>query len=139
MVYTRPYISQAVTVINRYMGNPIKMHWQAMKLILRYLRGTIGIGLVFHKNHITCSSIVGYVDSNYAGDLDRRKSQIVYVFMLSKNVLSWKATLQSTLALSTNEVEYMAAAEAVKEAIWLQSLVDKLGLKQDIIVVYCSN
>ena len=59
--------------------------------------------------------------------------------MLSRSAISWKATLQSTIALSTTEVEYMAAAEAVKEAIWLRSLVDNLGLKQDIIVVYCDS
>ena len=95
--------------------------------------------MVFHKNHNTCSNIVGYVDSDYAGDLDKRRSQTGYVFMLSRNAISWKATLQSTIALSTAEAEYMAAAEAVKEAIWLRSLVDNLGLKQDITVVYCDS
>jgi len=59
MVCTRPKMSQAVSVVNRYMGNPGKMHWQAEKWILRYLRGTKDIGLVFHKNHNTCINIVG--------------------------------------------------------------------------------
>jgi len=80
--------------------------------------------LVFHKNHNTCSNIVGYVDSDYARDLDKRRSQTRYVFMLSGSAISWKATLQSTIALSIIEAEYMAAAEVVKEAIWLRSLVD---------------
>ena len=80
--------------------------------------------MVFHKNHNTCSNIVGYVDSDYARDLDKRRSQTRYVFMLSGSAISWKATLQSTIALSIIEAEYMAASEVVKEAIWLRSLVD---------------
>jgi len=110
-----------------------------VRWILRYLRGTKDIGLVFHKNHNTCSNIVGYVNSNYAGDLDKRRSQIRYVFMLFGSAISWKTTLQSTIALSTTEAEYMAAAEAVKEAIWLRSLVDNLGLKQDITIHLSKN
>jgi len=72
----RSDISQAVSVVNKYRGNPGKMHWQVVKWILPYLRGNNDIGLVFHKNHSTCSNIVGYVDSDYVGDSDRRRSQI---------------------------------------------------------------
>jgi len=85
--------------------------------ILRYLRGTINFGLVFHNNPDTCSNIVGYVDSDYPRDLDKRKSHTRYVFMLSRSAMSWKATLQSIIALSKTEAEYMTAAEVVKEAI----------------------
>jgi len=101
MVCTSPVISQAVSIVSRYMGNTGKMHWQVVKWILRYSRGTKDIGLVFHKNHNTCSNIVGYVDSDYAGDLDKRRSQTGYVFMLFGSAISWKTTLQSTIALST--------------------------------------
>ena len=110
-----------------------------MKWILHYLRGTSNVGLIFDRNHNTSNSIVGYVDSNYAGDLDKRRSLIGYIFTLSGSAISWKATLQSTIALFTTEAEYMAAAEAVKEAIWLRGLVGSLGLKQEIIVVYCDS
>ena len=101
MVCTSPDISQAVSIVSRYMGNTGKMHWQVVKWILRYSRGTKDIGLVFHKNQNTCSNIVGYVDSDYAGDLDKRRSQTGYVFMLFGSAISWKTTLQSTIALST--------------------------------------
>ena len=95
--------------------------------------------MVYDRNHNTNDSIVGYVDSDYAGDLDKRRSLTGYIFTLSGSAISWKATLQSTIALSTTEAEYMVIAEAVKEAIWLRSLVDSLGLKQDITVVYCDS
>lgn len=77
-----------------------------------------------------------YVDSDYAGDLDKRISLTGFVFTLSGCAISWKATLQSTVALSTTEAENMAAAEAVKEVIWLRGLVGDLGLQQDEAVVF---
>ena len=110
-----------------------------MKWILWYLQGTIDVCLVYDRNHNTNGSIIDYVDSDYAGDLDKRRSMIGYIFTLSRCAISWKATLQSTTVLSTTEAEYMSVAELVKEAIWLRSLVDSLGLKQDITVVYCDS
>jgi hypothetical protein len=61
------------------------------------------------------SNVIGYVDSDYASDLDKRRSLRGYVFTLPGCAISWKATLQPTIALSTTEVEYMAAVEVVKK------------------------
>ena len=72
--------------------------------------------------------VFGYCYLDYAGDLDKRRSTTGYVFTLAKAPVSWKSTLQSTVALSTTEAEYMAITEAVKEAIWLQGLLDDLGV-----------
>ena len=83
--------------------------------------------------------IVGYVDSNYVGDLDRRKSLITYVFTLGGCVISWKTTLESTVALSTTEAKYITVIEIVKEAIWSMNLVSNLVLQQELIVVYCDS
>ena len=72
--------------------------------------------------------IVGYVDSDYARDLDKRRSLTRYVFTLCGNVISWKATLQSTIALSTIEAKCMTITEAVKAVIWLKGLVSQFRL-----------
>lgn len=136
MVCTRPDISNSASAVSWFMRHPGKMHWQAVKWILRYLRGTTDVGLVYDMSHNTGGSIIGYVDSDYTGDIDKRRSLTGYVFTLSGSAISWKATLQSTIALSTTEAEYMAA---VKEAIWLRSLVGNLGLEQDITIVYCDS
>uniref|UniRef100_A0A2N9IN85 Integrase catalytic domain-containing protein n=1 Tax=Fagus sylvatica TaxID=28930 RepID=A0A2N9IN85_FAGSY len=120
MVCTHPDISQVVCVVSRYMTNPSKEHWQAVKWILRYLRGIADVGLVYDRASTDSSNVVGFLDSDYAGDLDKRRCLIGYVFTLSGCTISWKVTLQSTIALSTTEAEYMAATEAVKEAIWLK-------------------
>lgn len=139
MVCTRPDIAHAVSVVSRYMANPGKLHWCAVKWILRYLKGTTDMGLVF-DGASSSRIFVGFVDSDYAGDLDKRRSLTGYIFRFSGAAISWRSTLQSTVALSTTEAEYMAATEAVKEAIWLRNLVTELGVQQEPnSVVFCDN
>ena len=75
-----------------------------MKWILIYLKGTLNFCLEFGR---TNSTLVGFVDSDYAGDLDRRRSLTGYVFCIGGCAVSWKATLQHVVALSTTEAEYM--------------------------------
>ncbi|KAE8686610.1 Detected protein of unknown function [Hibiscus syriacus] len=83
--------------------------------------------------------VVGYCDSDYAGDLDKRRSPTGYVFTFTKAPVSWESTLQSTVALSTIEAEYMAVTEAVKEAIWLHGFLGELGMEQKHIKVHCDS
>ena len=139
MVCTRPDISQAVSMVSRYMHDPGKMHWQAVKWILRYIHGTVDFGLKFEKDSRARQHVFGYVDSDYAGDLDKRRSTTGYVFTLAGGPVCWRSTLQSTVALSTTEAEYMAATEAIKEAIWLHGLISDLGIVQDHVDVFCDS
>ena len=88
-----------------------------MKWILRYIHKTLDVGLIFENDDMVGQHVVGYCDSDYAGDLDKRRSTTCYVFILAKAPVSWKSTLQSTVTLSTTEAEYMAITESVKEAI----------------------
>lgn len=139
MVCTRLDISHAVSVVSRYMGKPGRGHWQAVKWILRYLGGTAELGLVYGRRAESSGSVVGFVDSDFLGDLDRKRSLTGYTFTLCGSAISWRAVLQSVVALSTTEAEYMAAIEAVKEAIWLSGLVQDLDLKQEVTEVYYDN
>ncbi|KAM2761386.1 hypothetical protein COP1_025857 [Malus domestica] len=139
MVCTRPDISQAVSIVSRYMHNPGKRHWQVVKWILRYILGTVDVGLLFQQDKVTGQCVVGYVDSDYAGDLDKRRSTTGFVFTIAGGPVSWRSILQSTVALLTTEAEYMAVTEAIKEAIWLQGLLDDLGVQQDHVDVHCDN
>uniref|UniRef100_A0A3Q7EY05 Reverse transcriptase Ty1/copia-type domain-containing protein n=1 Tax=Solanum lycopersicum TaxID=4081 RepID=A0A3Q7EY05_SOLLC len=88
-------------------------------------RSTSDVGLIYGGD--TQCLVTGYSDSDYAGDVDTRRSMTGYVFTLGGSVVSWKATLQPTVTLSTTEAEYMALTEAVKEGIWLKGLVSDLG------------
>ena len=73
----------------------------------------------------------GYVDADYAGDLDQRRSSTDYVFTVTECIISWKVELQVMVALSTTETEYMAAVEVSKEDLWLRGLVENFGILQD--------
>ena len=139
MVCTRPDISHAVGAVSRYMHDPGKGHWLAVKWILRYIINTVDVGLVFQQDNTIGQCAVGYCDSDYAGDLDKRRSTTGYVFTLARAPVSWKSTLQSTVALSTTEAEYMAVTEVVKEAIWLRGLLEDLRVGQKHIKVFQDN
>lgn len=135
MVSTRPDIAYAVSCLSRYMSNPGMTHWEALKWLLRYLKGSVDIGINFSKC-VDGVKLVGYVDSNYANDRDKRKSTTSYVFTLCGSCISWKSQLQHIVALSTTESEYVAATEALKEAIWLKGLIHEIGFLKDNVVVF---
>ena len=139
MVCTRPDLAYAVSMVSRYMHNPGKDHWSAIKWIFRYLKGATDISLVFDRSKATTNDVVGFVDSDYGGDLDRRRSLSGYIFTLCNSAISWKASLQSIAALSTTEAEYISATEGVKEALWIRGLVNELGLTQDVLTVFCDS
>ncbi|GKV28505.1 hypothetical protein SLEP1_g37549 [Rubroshorea leprosula] len=111
---------------------------EVVKWILWYLRGTTNVGLVYDRSANPSGNVVGFVDSDFVSDLDKRRSTTGYVFTLSGCAISWKATLQSTVTLSTTEAEYMAIIEAVKEALWLKGLVSDLGVEQNE-MVFCDS
>ena len=79
MVCSRPDLSHALSVVSRFMANPGKEHWKAVQWIFRYLRGTSSDCMQFGKSR---DGLVGYVDSDYAGDLDKRRSLTGYVFTI---------------------------------------------------------
>ncbi|KAG8472960.1 hypothetical protein CXB51_035039 [Gossypium anomalum] len=87
----------------------------------------------------TKDGLIGYVDADFAGDLDRKRSLTGYVFTIGGCAISWKATLQTTVALSTTEAEYMAITEACKEAIWLKGLFSELNEDLQISTVFCDS
>ncbi|GJX47497.1 gag-pol polyprotein [Tanacetum coccineum] len=136
MICTRPDIAHAVGVVSRYMAEPGKKHWEAVKRILRYIKGTSDVALCYGESGLT---VKGYVDSDYAGDLDGSKSTTGYVFTLSGGIVSWVSKLQSVVAMSTTEAEYVAAAQASKEAVWLKMLLEELGHQQEKITLFCDN
>jgi hypothetical protein len=111
MVCTRPDIAHAVGVVSRYMNNPGKEHWMAVKWILRYLRGTTNQALCFGGSNI---ALQGYVDADMAGDRDNRRSTTGYVFTVGGTTVSW------------------VSKQASKEMIWLQRFLDELGKKQEL-------
>ncbi|KAH9669014.1 hypothetical protein KPL70_021617 [Citrus sinensis] len=139
MVCTRSDIAYAVSVVSRYLSCPGKVHWNAVKWIMRYLKGSSTCGLLYGKTKSDKIEVMGFVDSDFAGDLDKRKSTSGYMFVLNSCLISWKSSLQSVVALSSTEAEFIATTEAVKEAMWLRGLLNELWLSQKTVQVFCDN
>jgi hypothetical protein len=139
MVCTRPDIAYAMSKVSRYMSNPGKVHWEAVKWILRYLKGTMSTGLLFDARAQKAHVLLGFVDADHAQDLDRRRSTTGFIFTLGGGCISWRSTLQKCVTQSSTEAEYVAAAEAAKEAIWLGRLVTEMGIKHERVELHCDS
>ncbi|KAL5566506.1 hypothetical protein UlMin_029670 [Ulmus minor] len=116
MVSTRPDISHAISVLSRFMSNPENEHWLGMKWLLRYLKGSSDVGLIYEKRGNSIW-LEGYSNSDYGADRDKRRLITSYFFNLNGCCISWKAQLQPVVALSITEAEYIAATKAIKEAL----------------------
>ncbi|KAD2392997.1 hypothetical protein E3N88_39974 [Mikania micrantha] len=136
MVCTRPDIAHAVGFVSQFLSNPGKKHWEAVKWILRYLRGTSKFGLSFGDGE---PMLVGYTDSDMEGNKDNMKSTSGYLMTYARGTVSWQSRLQKCVALSTTEAEYLEAIEACKELLWLKRFSQELGFMQQRYVVLCDN
>ncbi|KAL4302115.1 hypothetical protein GQ457_10G009760 [Hibiscus cannabinus] len=118
MICTRPDLSYALSMTSRYQANPGEGHWTTVKNILKYLRRTKDVFLVYGgKEELR---IKGYTDASFQTDKDDSRSQSGFVFCLNGGAVSWKSSKQDTVADSTTEAEYIAASEAAKEAVWIK-------------------
>ena len=135
-------------VLARFIQHPLDHHWLAAKRVLRYLKGTAHLGLIYRGNDPKAavrdrnSVLLGpvFTDANWAGDVDDRKSTSGMVSKINGCAVNWKSKKQTVVALSTAESELIAATEALKEALWLRHLCDELGFKQlSPTVVYGDN
>ena len=136
MVCTRPDIGYAVGVVSRLMSNPGKEHWNAVKWILRYLKGTSSMCLRFGSSK---PQLDGFTDSYKSADVDTTRSTSGYVMTYAGGAVSWQSRLQKTVALSSTEAEYMAALEAGKEILWMKDFIGELGIQQDEYRLYCDS
>ena len=152
---TRPDCLVAISILARFMQNPNKSHWIAAKCVFRYIKGTKNRGLLYTK---TIKNISGpwkltvWVDSDYATDIDTRRSRAGFMIFLNKNLISFNSTLQRgqdlqkkypglkmpktvmdgepmpSVATATCGAEYMALSIAVKELLWIYMLLKTMGL-----------
>nr|KYP66580.1 Retrovirus-related Pol polyprotein from transposon TNT 1-94 [Cajanus cajan] len=135
---TRPDLMFVVSLISRYMSQPTEMHAKVAKRILRYLKGTENYGILYKRGGI--EELLAYTDSDYAGDLEDRKSTSGYVFIMSGGSVSWSSRKQPIVTLSTTEVEFIAAAGCAYQAVWMRRVLKELGYKQEgSTVIKCDN
>ena len=118
---TRPDLAHALNSVARFCANPGRMHWNALKWILRYLVGTKDLCIRYGRKvpDMPFSALHGNVDGSYGDDVDDRRSTTGYNFVSWGGPIVWRSQKQKSVSLSTCESEYMAASEAGKEAVWI--------------------
>jgi len=137
MVCTRMDIAAAVGTFSRFMQDPGLAHWEGIKRVLKYLKGTSGKCLRFVRQGGVLLS--GFCDSDFAGCIDTRRSTSGYLFLLGGGAVSWSSKRQQTVVLSTTEAEYVSGSHAAKEALWLKRFITDLGWDQRAVVVHCDS
>jgi hypothetical protein len=129
--WTRVDIAYAVSALAAHMSNPSRDHHVALKHVLHYLHGTRDKGIVYHKyDEHGINKLYGFVDADYAGEVEKRRSRTGYVMMMNSGCISWKSKLQTVVANSTTDAEVYAATLAIKEIIYLRDALRRIGLPQ---------
>ncbi|GAU26641.1 hypothetical protein TSUD_102510 [Trifolium subterraneum] len=124
---TRSDLAYIVGIVSRFIQKPKLSHLAAVKRILRYIRGTMDYGILFPSTDKgkQCK-LVAYSDSSWCGDIEDRKSTAGYVFLLGGAPIAWSSKKESVVALSSCEVEYIAASLCACQAIWLANLIEEI-------------
>ena len=127
MVCTRPDLASAIGLLSRFMQDPGRAHWEAAKRVLRYIQHTKHLGL--HYGRKQDLELVGFCDSDWGGDQDKRKSTTGYVFLVGGGAFSWCSKRQGAVALSSCEAEYYASSQAAAEVAWQRQFLEEIGMK----------
>lgn len=139
LTYTRPDIAFTVNKLSQFMATPKLQHWLACKRLLRYIKGTIGLGLVFTSTPKDLSLVV-YTDVDHAGCPVTRRSTSGYCVYIGPNLVVWGSKKQSVVARSVGEAEYRDVALEVTELLGLKQLLSELGYSCETTpVVWCDN
>jgi hypothetical protein len=138
LTITRPDINFAVQQACLFMHAPTDLHFNLLKRILRYIKGTLSHGLHLSKASSCDLLIYSYVD--WAGCPDTRRSTSGYCTYLGGNLVSWSSKWQNTVSKLSAEPEYRGVANVVTESCWLRQLLQELGISsQRATIVFCDN
>lgn len=124
---TRPDIAFAVGVLARFNADPGIQHWTAVKHLFRYVKGTMDLKLVYGPDPSSNELFTSFTDADHAGNKDNGRSTGGYLVRFGTGAISWSSKLQSLVALSTTEAEYIAAVEAGKEIMWMRHILGEFG------------
>jgi hypothetical protein len=135
MIGTHPDISYAVTHLSQFTMNPSEDHYRAALHICRYLASTQDYKLVYGK--AADKGLMAYTDSDWAADKIWHWSVTGYFFKLADSIISWCSHAQKTVALSLTEAEYMALSNCSRQAVWIKTMIEELGIVFKIVPIYC--
>lgn len=134
---TRPEISFSVNKVYQFMHQPLIEHWRAVKIILRYLNGTIDYIITLKESkNIT---ITRFYDADWASDPDDRRSTTGHCIFLGECPMSWCLRKQPTISRSSIELQYRSLASMTIEMMWLESLLSELKVEVNKSTIWCDN
>ncbi|XP_017184174.1 uncharacterized mitochondrial protein AtMg00810-like [Malus domestica] len=137
LTFTRPDIAFSVNQVCQFMHSHLESHLAAVKRILRYLKGSIHLGLCFRPGSF---HLRAYTDADWADDPNDRRSTTGFVIFLGSNPISWSSKMQHTVSRSSTEVEYRAMATTTAEIVWIQQLLQNLHMPVlDTLLLHCDN
>ena len=139
MTISRPDVATAVGIMSKFMSKLGQSHWKGVKRVLRYIKGSLNVGLKFDASNQTSVDVIVFSDADWAGDIVERKSTSGYVFQICGGTVSWRSKRQGIVALSSTEAEYIALSFAAQELMWLRSFLKDLGYEQQSNLLYEDN
>ena len=128
-IVSRLDIAMAATHLARFNSNPGVTHWKAAKRVLRYLKGTQKLQLTLGISSGDPNELIAYSDSDWGRDTDNRRSVSGYVFLLGDSAISWNSKMQTTVAASSTEAEYMSLSHAARQGLWMRRFLVEIGLE----------
>ncbi|KAJ9705776.1 hypothetical protein PVL29_003735 [Vitis rotundifolia] len=134
---SRPDITFSVGVCARYQACPKESHLIALKCIIRYIAGTLELGLWYPFD--THSDVACYTDADWVGNVDDRKSTSGGCFYIGNCLVAWMTKKQNFVSLSTVEAEYIAAGSCCSQLLWIKQMLKEYGIDQGTMVVFCDN
>jgi hypothetical protein len=134
---SRPDIMLSVCMCARFQANPKEVHLRAVKRILRYLLHTPKFGLWYPKG--STFDLIGYSDVDWVGCKIDRKSTSATCQFLGRSLVSWPSKKQNSVALSTAEVEYIAAGHCCAQLLWMRQTLRDYGYKLSKVPLLCDN
>jgi len=132
---TRPDIAFAVGRLTQFVAAPTEEHLTAGKVVLRYLKGNVELGLWFSG----AGELTGFCDADFAADRDNRRSTSAIIFLYGGAAVTWGSNLQPSVAASTTEAEHNAAAGAAKESVWLRRLRAFVTEEAGSVALWCDS
>lgn len=138
LLTTRPEIAFAVNKLSQFLAAPTDVHFQAVKRVFRYLKGTHDLGL--HLRPCKKLQLITYTDADWATNVDDRKSSGGFCVFLGDSLISWSSRKQRVVSRSSTESEYRALVDGAAEVCWLASLLKELGFSpSQPCVMKCDN
>ena len=124
---TRPDLAFSVSLLARFQSNPGVDHWNALMHVVGYIKNTLDLGLTYSRD--SDISPMAYVDADYGGCRDTRRSTSGYVFIMAGGAVTWSSKRQATVALSTVEAEYVAMSRCAQQMLWMHSWLSEVEIE----------